>query len=192
MPCEHIHTVSTSDGDVSCTACGLVVDRVELSLLGYGVETNPVPLKYLARCRRVAASIHLPDRFVEYAASLLDTRVRVTDIDILAALYASCFVHGVPRTEKELASIYDVPLKTLSRKISSFRRSGIIPPVRINIESMIGRRLGPTDSTTMKRMVTLCRHESIYRANLTPDTQFDLCCRQLDRSLESREQHQGI
>lgn len=182
--CHHSHTATTTDGDVVCTSCGLVVDRCELSTSGY-VNTSPPTLKYIIRCRRLAATIHLPDRLTEYAASLLEQRHRVTEIDIVAALYASCVVYAVPRTEKELATIYGIPIKTLSRKISSFRRSGAIPPTRINIESMIRRRLGTSDPSTMKRMVQLCRHESTYHANVTPETQFESCCRQLQKSLES-------
>jgi len=150
---------------------------------------TPHRSKYIHRIRSMGAELSLPDRVMEYTGTILDDIPRVTDPHIAAALYASCLRYGIPRTEKELASILHIPLKTLARHTSKLRRTGIIPAGTMDATTTFGRFLPEHNDTYQTRKLATAKYNELrhVHANVSVDTLVSKCVR--DACLELNTCH---
>ena len=194
MFCEHPYTVRDETGYITCTLCGRVIDRDDFVSESHGVSVSSRlsrrDSKYIHRIRRLGAEVSLPDRVMEYAGTILEEFPRVTDSHIAAALYASCIHYGIPRTEKELSSILSIPLKTLARRTSALRRSGIIPAESIDASTAFGRfvQCGTHDTFQIQQMAaSKYKSRRHIHANVSVDTLVSQCVR--DACLELNPSH---
>jgi len=180
MSCSHPYTVRDASGFIVCTECAVVVDRdVFETSVPAGTSRRIRQSKYIQRIRRMGAELSLPDRVMEYAGTILDEIPRVTDPHIAAALYASCFQYGIPRTEKELSSILHIPLKTLARHTSKLRRAGHIPAETLDASTTFARFLpGHVDAHRARTLATEKYNEMRHiHANVSVDTLVSRCVR---------------
>lgn len=180
MNCSHGSTVRDACGDIICTWCGRVVDRDTFESSWHDTQRTSRPVyKYIDRVRRLGQDLRLPESILEYAASIVDEKSRVTNPDIAAALYAACLEYNVPRTEKEIATVFQIPPKTIARSTSKLRRDGTIPTGQIDVTTCFGRmaqNIEGYDSRHIQRLA-INKYESRrhVHANVCVDTLITQC-----------------
>ena len=180
MTCSHTDTVRDQSGYIVCRECGMVLEHDSFETVPSVSQIDHQEFKHMNRTRQIGAELRLPDSILRYAACIAGTLPRVTMHHIAACIYASCIIHRVPRTEREIASSLGISEKSLGRQTSKLRRSGIIPATPLDVSTIFGRRLPekktPKESFTIQEMArTKYRSQRHVYSNVSVDTLITRC-----------------
>ena len=138
-----------------CVSCGLVVEGstaasfdIQAAVPASSAETYPAVVRQ--RAREVLARLRLPDAWTDEVTTVVDHVRRRTFVIVAAAVYIVALRHGVPRTEREIATILNVNRPLLRRHTAALRgREHLhVVPTHTGVAGMVARRLGVSSSST--------------------------------------------
>jgi transcription initiation factor TFIIIB Brf1 subunit/transcription initiation factor TFIIB len=151
---EHEVVVCARTNERVCVSCGLVVESSTAASFDIyaappasSAETHPAVRQ---RAREVLAAMRLPDAWTDEVTAVVDHIRRRTVVVVAAAVYIVALRHGVPRTEREIASANNVSRPLLRRHTAALRgREHVrIAPTPPGVAGIVARRLGVSSSSS--------------------------------------------
>ena len=152
---EHEVVVCARTNECVCVSCGLVVEGstaasfdIQAAVPASSAETYPAVVRQ--RAREVLARLRLPDAWTDEVTTVVDHVRRRTFVIVAAAVYIVALRHGVPRTEREIATILNVNRPLLRRHTAALRgREHVrIAPTPTGVAGIVARRLGVSSSSS--------------------------------------------